>query len=361
MPTPLDEMFMAEAMTGTVRRFAEQSDQRSFIGVYEAGEKLMPMVDTVKWDEVRYSRDLAPITGPSSPSKPTVPIGIKKRSGELLSIKEHVDLDARFIMMARGSGGQLPDPQGVLNNNLLNLTNRIQRTRNYWAAKSLLTTSGSVDPGGFPNADLPAGAITYTYPVQALSSADQWSDKTKLIRSALIPVLKRTYERKAGRKAAVAIASDTIEGYITQNDEVTNLIAGGSMAGRVVEQSFQEGGGLPRFGGLDWVFARDYYAADATPDTTADVIADADLIAILPDRSTWREVFAMAEGINLVPTGAITALARGNPLGLIAEMRGWAAWVELIMNPLGFRLHLQWTGLLIQKAIDNVMVYNATP
>jgi len=361
MPTSFDEMFMAESMTGLVRRFADQSQERSFIQLYEAGEKLAPITDVVKWDEKRFSRDLAPITGPGSPTKAAAPVGVKKRTGELLSIKEHVDLDARFILMARGAGSMLPDPQGVLNDNLMNLTNRITRTKNYWAAKSVLTTNGVVDPGAFPNADLPSSAITFTYPVQALSASASWATSSTLIRSSEINRLKRTYERATGERAGYAIASDTVEGYITGNTEVTNLLSGGSMAGRVLESSFQNGGALPRFGDLDWKFARDYYAADATPDTTTDVITDTDLVAILPEPSRWREVFALAEGLNLVPTGNISAMANGNPLQLIAEVRGWAAYVELIANPIGLRLHVMWTGLLIQKMVNGVMVFDATP
>jgi hypothetical protein len=364
MPTALDELFMAESMTGVVRRFADQSADRSFISVYEAGEQLQPVGDTVKWDEVRYSRGLAPIGGPSSPSKAFAPIGIKKRTGELLSISEHVDLDGRFVMMARGEGSLMPDPEGVLNSNLQNLTNRIQRTRNYWAAKSLLTSNGQVDPGAFPNADLPSGAIVYTYPVRAQSASASWALEATKIRSAELNPLKRDHKRNSGVPAGVVIASDAVEGYITQNTEVTNLIGGGSLAGRVVETTFEDrGGGLPRFGGLDWIFARDFYTTDAAPDTEVDVISDADLIAVLPERARWRDAFAQAEGVNLVPTGPISAmLAGGSAISkLIATTRGWAAYVELIGNPIGIRLHVRWTGLLVQKIVDGVTVFNTTP
>ena len=162
--------------------------------------------------------------------------------------------------------------------------------------------------------------------------------------------------------AGYVIASDAVEGYITQNTEVTNLIAGGSLAGRVVESTFEDaGGGLPNFGGLAWKFARDFYTPDSTPDTETDVISDADLIAVLPEPGRWRETFALAEGINLVPTGSISAMANGNPLQLIAQTRGWAAYVEFVGNPIGLRLHVRWTGLLILKAVDGVTVFNTTP
>lgn len=360
MPTALDELFMAESMTGMVRRFADQSKERTFLAPYQAGEQLMPQTDVVKWDEVRYSRDLAPVTGTSSPSKATKPLGIIKRTGQLYSVKEHVDLDGRLLMMARGQGSDMPDPEGYLNNNLLNVTNRVMRTLNYWAKKSMLTTNGQVDLGAFPNADLPSSAVVIAYPVASASAASPWSNPNTLIRSAEINPIKLAYRQNTGGDPGVAIASNVVEGYLTQNTEATDLIRGGSMAGRVLESSYVEGNGV-RYGGLDWVFERDQYFADATPDTAADIVSDADLVAILPPRSEWFDAFAMAQGINLVPTGAISSMAVGSPLSLIAIVRGWFAYLELITNPIGLRLHVGYTCLPIQKRQKGVLVFNTTP
>lgn len=359
MPTALDELFMAESMTTAVRGFADQSQDRSWIAPYEAGERLLPTGDTVKWDEMRYSRDLAPVTGQSSPSTATKPVGVIKKFAPIVAIKEHVDLDARFMLMAKGFGAEMPNPAEVLATNLQNLTNRVLRTLNFWAAQSMLAPGGSVDLSTIPNSQLTG--VTLVYPIQSISSTGQWSDPALNIRSAEINALKRTYQRASGLRAQRAVASDVVEGYITGNNQVNNLVAGGGLAGRMLETSFEDGGGVVNFGGLGWQFARDYYAADGTPDTTVDVISDTDLVAILPDPSLWNQCFAMALGEAIVPSGPISALVGGNPLNLLTRQRGFCAWVELITNPIGLRLHVEWHGMLIQKVRNAVCRYNTTP
>ncbi|HYE92705.1 MAG TPA: hypothetical protein VEA38_16870 [Terriglobales bacterium] len=361
MPTALDELFMAEAMTGSVRRFAEQSEERSFWKYYEGGERLSPVTDVVKWDEVRFSRDLAPVTGPNSPSKATKPLGIIKRTGELFAVKEHVDLDGRLLKMARGEGSTLPDPAGYLNANLLNLTNRAMRTLNLIACKSFLTTNGQVDLGAIANADIASGSFILTYPVNSANAAVSWAAASTKIRSTEINPLKLAYRKGTGFAPGIAIASDDVEGYLVGNTEATELLKNGSFAGRTLESSFMEGGNSVRYGGMEWRFARDQYYADATPDTAVDIPAATDLVAILPPENRHRECFALAEGIQLIPTGAIASLATGNPFSLIAETRGWFAYLELITNPIGVRLHVGYCGLPIQKVQKSVLVFNAIP
>lgn len=358
MPTALDEMFMAESMTGQVKRFAEQAQERNFIGLYEEGQKLYPTTDVVKWDETRYSRDLAPVTGPSSPTKATKKLGIITRTAPMLKICEHVDLDWRLMKMARGEGTLVPDPAGMLNNNLKNLTNRVNRTRNYWAAKSVLTTTGSVDPGAFPNADLPAGANPLVYPVATLGASNSWALAGTKIRSEEINRLMLEYQQNTGFWPALGIGSPNLDNYFNANTEFSEAVRGGALAAQRVESNYVRGEGV-RYGGMQWKFARDYYASDATPDTEVDVIADQDLVAILPENRA--DVFAMAEGIQGIPTGLISKMGTQGFEALIAEVRGWFAYLELIMNPIGLRLHVGWCGMLIQTMQKGVLVFNMSP
>ncbi len=361
MPTALDEMFMAESMTDRVRRFAEQSRERSFIGLYEGGGRLYPTTDTVKWEETRFSRDLAPISGPSSPSKATAKLGRTVRTAPMLKICEHVDLDWRLLKMARGEGSLLPDPAGMLNDNLLNLTNRVNRTRNYWAAKSVLTTNGSVDPGSFPNADISAAAMPLVYPVASLSAANSWALAGTKIRSEEINRLKLEYQQNTGFWPEIGMGSQALDNYFNGNTEFSEGLRGGSLAAQRAQSSYETGDGV-RYGGMQWKFAHDYYAADATPDTEVDVIADQDLVAILPPQGQLSEVFTMAEGIQGIPTGMISKLGTAGFESLIAEVRGWYAFVSLIQgDPIGIRLHVGWCGMLIQKMQKGVLVFNMSP
>lgn len=366
--TPLDELFMAETMTAQVVEFADQSEENSFISVYEAGERILPTSNKFTYDETSYSRGMAPIGGTQSPSKARTPIGVKTRAAQIYAIKAHVDLPLELLMMARGAGQTMPDPEGWLAMNLKNLMGEVQRTRNYWAALSL--HQASVDLGAFPNADVPAGTVI-PYPVATLSAVNSWALAATKIRSAEINVLQRTYKQNVGFKAARAIASDTVEGYLTGNTEIGNAVAGvPTLAARKVESSYLDGGSLIRVGGLDFDFKRDDYVTDANQAsadaadgaaTVSNVITDADLFPVLPPPQRSQECFAMAEGRVFVPTGLITSAAVGNPLSLFSEQRGWAAYLKLLTDPFGLRLEVAWHGTLIQKRRRAVLVFNATP
>lgn len=366
---PLDELFMAETMTEQVIEFADQSEENSFIGVYEDGARIEPIGDDFTFDEVEFSRGLAPVTTPQSPSKPRVPIGVKKRAGRIYAIKAHVDLPWHILAMAKGANmGGAPDPAKWLADNLLNLTNEINRTRNYWAAQSFL--SGSVALHNLPNADLGGAPVTLTYPVATLDAAQSWALAATKVRG-LMNTLKKTYRRNVGFNAGEAIASDTVEGYITDNEQISNPVNGvPTLAQRKIENSYLEGGSLMRFGGIDWRFAADYYVTDAnqatavaadTAATTTDVASDADIVAVLPPAARRQECFAIAEGRVGIPNGLLTSMAVGQLSSLIAEVRGWAAYLELLTNPIGVRLHVEWHGNLIQKRRRAVLAYNTTP
>lgn len=377
---PLDELFMAETMTATVEEFAEQSEERSFIEVYEAGDRILPAANVFTYEEISYSRGMAPVTGPDSPTKARTPIGVKDRAARIYAVKGHVDLPATLLAMIRGVGQQEPDPEGWLNRNLQNLVNEINRTRNFWAAQSILTSNGQVDLSAFPNTDFPAGGgPVLEYPVVAVNAANSWAQANTLIRSAEINPLKRTYRRNVGFNCGRAIASDTVEGYITQNTELSNAVNGvQTLAQRKIETSYLEGGSLMNVGGIDFRFDRDYYVTDAnqaaadaadSAATVTDVITDPDLVAILPPASRSMECFAVAEGRVFVPSGPVSAVLASADAGrggaglfsLIQEVRGWAAWLELIMNPIGVRLHVAWHGNFIQKRRRCVHVLNTTP
>lgn len=371
--TPLDELFMAETMTAMVESHADQSEENSWVGVYEGGDRILPTGDSFTYDELGFSQGMAPVTGTQSPSKPRTALGVAIRGARCYAVKAHVDLPAPLLMMARGAGQDMPDPEGWLASNLKNLTNEVQRTRNYWAAQSLL--SASVDLGIFPNADLGGVAAVHvqTYPVETLSALAGWDVAATALRSVEINALKKRYRRDNGFNPGVVKASASVEGYLTGNTQISNPVNGSpTLAQRVIETSYLEGGGVLRFGGLDWEFANDDFyvtdanaataeaADDATP-TKSEVMSDLDLISVLPPRTRWNECFAQVEGRVFMPAGLLSTMAVGSPSSLIVEARGWYAYLELILNPVGIRLHVGWHGNFVQKRRGCVLVFNTTP
>lgn len=370
MDTLLDQLFMADAMSATVKRFADQTGDFSHLAPYMAGAPLQPPGDAFAWQERTYSRGMAPITGVNSPTKAARQLGVTERTGRVFSIKEHVDLDVRFLLMAKGLG-TIPNPAEELSQNLLNTMNRVRRTMNYWAAQSFLAASGNVDLSLFPNADL-TGTTVLSYPIQSISASTAWSAPSTKIRSAELNAIKRVYSRTSGMRAAEAIASDVVEGYLVGNTEVQTMVTE-TVAGRIVEQSYQENRGL-LIGGVNFSFARDFYVTQANElagavTTVTDVISDTDLVALLPERSMWGQCFQRVEGVNVVPSGplvgTIAATATGgsaaSALSGIATPRGWAAWWTLEQNPMRIRLHVQWTGCLIHLVKNAACRLNTTP
>lgn len=351
-----EKLFQPETMAARVRRFADQTDERSFIQVYQAGEKLEPIADAVTWNETRFSRDLAPLTGRDSPSESAKKTTKIPRSGTLLDIKEHADLPAPWLYFMKGEGG-LPDPEGALGLELQNLTNRAMKTANFIAARSFLTKTGAVDLATVPNSKLTG---TITWPVQSIDAAATWATDTTKIRSSEINAMKKTYKRVSGMRPGVAIASPNIEKYIAQNVEVTKFITEGSLAARMLQSSFQDGGGVAQFGGLEWNFVDDVYADDDTPDTVAAVSADEDIFVVLPRRELWREAFAFAEGRMFVPSGVVASGVAG-ATGMMKEVRGFGAYVELMTNPIGLRLHVLMRFQLIQKIQKAACAFDSTP
>src|SRR5690606_37933429 len=354
-------------MINMVEEFADQSSENSWVGVYEASEQIFPTDDTFVFKEVSFSRGLAPVTATTSPSRPYKPLEVKERVGRVYAIKEHVDLPAPLLMMAKGKNVDFPDPEGWLNENLRNLTNRVQRTRNYWAAQSFL--AGTVNLHAFPNADLDS-PVALVYPIQTANASKSWANPANAIRTQ-VAELKKTYKRATGFKPATAIASDSVESYITDNTSIAQAVDGvQTLAQRKIENSYLEGGSLMRFGGLDWSFADDYYvteaneataAANDSVATTTDVASDADVVAILPPASRYPDCFAQALGRVFVPNGLITSPAVGRPSELISESRGWYAYLQLLQDPIGLRLHVGWHGCFVHRRRFSAMAYNTTP
>jgi hypothetical protein len=159
------------------------------------------------------------------------------------------------------------------------------------------------------------------------------------------------------------IASSTIEGNLTSNTEISNFIGDGTLAGQILSRSFEERGigDAVRLGNLDWFFADDYYTADATPDTPAEVNSDLTKFCVIPGEDRNRECFAMAEGWQFVPNGPIAGPVQGAPGNLFSKVKGFGAYVTLETAPVGLRLHVFWCGNLVQKTPNAVMVFDSVP
>lgn len=360
MPDSLHELFMPGAMAPSVERYADQSEDCNYIGVYEAGEKIEANPDgTFAYDQLDFSRDLAPLTHPDSPSTSTKKLIQSKKTGSVIAVKEHVDLPMRFLDAWRAPGGNMPNAAVQIRNNLRNLTNRAMRTLNFLSALTLLTKNGSIDLSTIPSSQIGG---TLVYPVATLDAAASWALKTTPIRSTEINLIRKTYRRNTGFRAGEVIATAQTEGEITGNTEISEFINGGTLGGQILGRSFEEKGvgDVVRLGNLDWLFVEDYYATDAAPQTPLSISPDDAHCAVLPPRARWSDCFAIAEGVEYVPFGSENVgEVIANPSAVIKTMRGWFAYVTVEKAPVGLRLHVGRTFQLVQKMPKSVLVYDA--
>lgn len=351
-------LFETVTLAKTVRRYATGA-KRPHTAIYQRGEKIVAPIagNTVGWKETRFSRDLARVTGPGSPTKAAQKPKQTPKSATLIDIKEHVDLPPEWLYLL-----QNPDKVGdVAVDNaraqfadaMLQISNKIANTCEFICTKANL---GSLDLSAVPNSEL---SHTITYPVKSQAKVTSWAAATTKIRSAEIPALRDAYLKAAGFEAGRAVATKTVEGYITQNAEIANFLQGHSLAARALEASFAEGGALPTLGGLGWDFVNPHYALDATPDTTVDYQTD-DVVVVLPPEAMWSEAFAMGEGYEVVPAGPAFALGGPEAVGqLLIPIQGHWCYVEVVTNPVLIRLHCGYKCLPIQKIPNAVMAFDS--
>lgn len=353
-----DELFNPQALSGLARRFADQSQNRTFLQVFQGGEKQQPPADSVSWDEVRYSRDIGTLVGPDAPSDNVAKTQTIARAGVMIDIKEHVDLPARWLFVMRNPGSDLPDAEARVRTEVENLTNRNMAAANLVAARALL--SGSVDLSAIPGSKLKG---TLAFPVQSAKQyVTTWAAAGTALRSAEINALKKSYLQDAGFKPGLVIASALVEQYVTQNTEVTKFITEGGLAGRMLQSSFMDGGGVAQFGGLEWQFCADHYATDAAPDTAVQVFANDKIMTVLPPRERWKQCYGWAEGKVYVPAfngSWVTGVAGATKM--IQEVTGFYAYVELLTNPVGLRLHVGMRFLPYQKVVNATMPFTTAP
>lgn len=348
--------FQSVPLTASVRRFAE-GRSRPHSEIYRAGRTIVAPVgqQTVGWNESRMSRGLAALTGPTSPTKQGKKPGQIARAATLLDVKEHVDLPAEWLyaiqnpeavgdVMVESAKAQLSDAAD-------NLAERIANTIEFCSVKA---NEGSLVLGSVPNSELTG---TLTYPVNSLAKLVSWAATDTKIRSTEINRVIDQYDKGAGFKPAAAVATHTVEGYLTGNVELQNFMSGNDPGARALESAFMGGGANPKFGGIEWKFHNAHYALDSAEDTAVDY-QTADVVTFLPPKELWRRCFAMGEGHELIPRGPKFGTADGFEQ-LIIPMQGYWSYVEVQTNPVLIRLHAGYKFLPIQLVQKAVMAFDS--
>ena len=332
----LEDLLSVDTLTGLVRRFADQSENRTCTALFKRAKRLRPEGRAVKWEEVAFSRSLAPVTGPESPHPQARRLGRTWRSSVMVMVKAYKDLPGSHLFLERAPGEDLADAKAVIADELIDLANLIQNTREYLACGALLGKI-QVDPQRVPGSEL---TFEVDFDIPQAQGAD-WSDPDTKLRSSELLRLKRRFKDSAGTKAGLVLADEQVEGHLVRNREVAGF-AREALARQVLQG---DSAGQPAqwqgLAGLGWHFTDGTYKPEGGPVTS---YWPEDTALLLPEERRLSQVLGWAEGKVFVPAGEVFADA-SQALAGIRVLRGYYAYAKLRSDPIGIRVYAGWYGL----------------
>ena len=350
--TPLDDLLSVDTLTGLIKTFADQSDNRSCSALFSRHARpLLPLGDSVSWEEVSYSRHMAPVSGPDSPHTRAKRLGKRKRSSAMAWVKAYKDLPASHLFLEPAPGGDTSDAEAVLAVELEDLANLIANTREFLACGALL---GSIDvnPQSVPGSDL---SFQVRFGNLTANAQALWSDPATNIRSEELKRLKQLYKDGSGLRLELAITEPDVEGYLVQNLEVKEF-AKEPFSAAILQQLplTGESAAWNRLAGIHWRFTDGTYKPEGGAVTR--YFPQGKVLA-LPGEARLAQVLGWAEGKVHVPAGPVYGDAAG-ALRSLRELRGAYAYAEIRTDPVGVRIYAGWHGLPVVLNPSAVLVYD---
>jgi hypothetical protein len=353
--TPLDDLLSVDTLTGMIRTFSDQSDNRSCSALFSANARpLLPMGDSCSWDEVEYSRHLAPVTGADSPHTRARLMKTRRRSSTMAYVKAYKDLPASHLFLNRAPGADMADAEAVLATELEDLATLIANTKEFLACGAL-TGLIDVNPQSVPGSEL---SFKIDFGNQTAQALKTWADKTTKIRSEELIRLKQLYKDLSGLRAEIGITEPGVEGLLVANDEVKEFAK--EPLGVAIMRNLNLTGTNPQWdalGGLSWRFTDGTYKPEAAPVTR---YFPEGKVLLLPGEARLTQVLGWAEGKVHVPAGPVFGDA-ARAVSMIRELRGTYAYAEVRTDPMGIRVYAGWHGLPVVLNPNAVLVFDVTP
>lgn len=363
MPTTsIDDLLSIDTLTGLVKTFSDQADNRSCTTLFaQYAKTILPAGESVSWDEVEYSRHLAPVSGPESPHTRAKRLGTRKRGSAMATIKVYKDLPASQLFLQRAPGTNMQDAEAILTAELEDMGNLIGNTKEFLAANALLGLI-DVDPVKVPGSDV-AFKVEFGVPTLGIGGPGNnpmlsWADPATKIRSLELGKLKEAYKNQSGLRAEIVITEPKVEGYLTNNADIRELAK--DALGLTILNNLNGQGVNPQWallGGLGFRFTDGTYkpeGGDVThyfPENHA---------LVLPNEARLSQILGWAEGKVFVPGGSIFAGAQG-ATSLVRELRGTYAYAEVRTDPMGIRVYAGWHGLPLVLNPSAVLKFKVTP
>ncbi len=353
--TPLDDLLSVDTLTGMIKTFADQSDNRSCSTLFsQFGRPLYPMGDAASWDEVAFARHLAPVAGPDSPHTRAKRTTTQKRTSTMAWVKAYKDLPASHLFLNRAPGSDMADAEAILAIELEDLANLIANTREFLACGALLGRI-VVNPQTVPGSDVSFQVDFGNLQAQAQQS---WADPATKIRSDELLVLKQTYKDASGLRAQVVVTEPSVEGHLVKNPDVRDFAK--EAYSREILGTLNPTGTNPAWGtlaGLNFRFTDGTYKPEGGQVTR---YFPANRALVLPEAARLTQVLGWAEGKVHVPSGTIFGDV-ASAVRSLRELRGAYAYAEVRTDPIGIRIYAGWHGLPVILNPTAVMVYDVAP
>ena len=350
--TPLDQVLSIDTLTFVVRLFAEQHEEHSASKLFAAhGRPLHPRGHTASWDEVRFHRHLAPVTGPDSPHPRAKRLPSRKRECVMATVKVYKDLPGSALWLERAPGFNMADAEHVISRELEDLAQTIANTREYLAMGALLGRI-EVSEQTVPGSEI---AFTIEFGNRSARALNQWADPNTKIRSGELIRLKRLFKDEAGVNAGFALTEPGIEGQLVRNAEVKPFLRG--KQAEAVLKNLTLTGTNPQWdglAGLAWRFTDGTYKPEGGPVTR---YFPRDTVVVLPEAPRLKAVLGYAEGVTHVPDGARFSLVPDAGPRSFRPVRGFYSYAVPMSDPFGIRLYAGWTGLPVVLDPGAVLVY----
>jgi len=354
--TAIDELLSVETMTDVFRVFADQGRQRACSRLFQTSAKtIRPDGETASWEEVVFSRGMAPVTGRSSPHPRGKRLGKKKRSCAMAMVKTYRDIPAPELFLERAAGKDVADAEAVLADELLDMANEIANTRELLACAAL-NGRIEVNEQTVPGSDID---FEVDFKVARLDAANPWDDPQTKIRSEEFQRIKETFEDNAFLEAAQVITEPTLDRYFVQNEENKEFVK--ESLGPQVLQNMQSNGRVPpwaNLGGMTWSFTRGVYQPqDGGP---VERYFPRDTAIVLPEDDQLQQVLGWAEGKVFVPAGPVYSEAQSAARS-VRTLRGYYAYAKVRDDPIGVRVYAGWYGLPVVLNPRALLVFKVKP
>ena len=345
--TTLDDVLSIDTLTFLVKTFATQRDDHAVGKLFaKLGRPLKPKGETASWDEVRYHRHLAPVTGRDSPHPQVRRLGSQRRECVMASIKVYKDLPGSSLWLQRAPGFDMANAEQVIAMEAEDLAITIANTREYLATGALL---GRIEVS---EQTIPGSEIEFTveFGNRSARALNPWTDPNTKIRSGELIRLKRLFKDEAGMKAGYALTEPGLDSQLVQNQDVKPFLTGKQAENLPLTGTSPAWDGLA---GLAWRFTDGTYKPEGGQVTR---YFPKDTVVVLPEAARLRDVLGYAEGVTYVPDGARFTLVP-QAASAVRPVRGFYSYAEVMDDPFGIRIYAGWSGLPVILDPGAVLVY----